>query len=154
MGGVIGSKLPSHRSFCSFPTERPRRVRTQETRMERLIGTSSRYPRSALQIPAYYTASDPRPNRAPTQERVGRRLTSSQLRRRVRHHTIQACDLRTGTRRLAGQNAGARVIITKLSRWDGSRPRRTGASSRSALHAAINPYPNIYVCTLCLSLEL
>ena len=55
---------------------------------------------------------------------------------------------------LAGQNTGARVIITKLSRWDGSRPRRTEASSRSALHAAIDPYSNIYACTLCLSLEL
>jgi hypothetical protein len=140
--------------FAAFPPNDPGRVRTRETRMERLIGTPSRHPRSALQISAYYAAPDPRPNKVPPQGQVGRRLTTPQLLRRIRHHAIRACDLRTSTRRLAGQLAGARVIITKLSGWDGSRPCRTEASSRSALHAAIDPYSNIYACTLCLSLEL
>jgi hypothetical protein len=52
--------------FAAFPPNDQGRVRTQGTRMERLIGTPSRPPRSALQISAHYTASDPRPNRVPS----------------------------------------------------------------------------------------
>ena len=112
--------------------------------MERLIKTPSRHPRSALQISTPRTASDPRPHQAPSWRRVGRRLTTPQLPRRICRHTVRACDLRTRARRRTGRNAGARVIITGLSRWDGC----TEASSRSALHAAIDPYSNIYACTL------
>jgi hypothetical protein len=40
MGGVIGSKLPSHRSFCSLPTERPRACQDAGNK----DGTSNRDP--------------------------------------------------------------------------------------------------------------
>ena len=78
--------------FAAFPPNDPGRVRTRETRMERLIGTPSRHPRSALRISAHYTASDPRPNRVPSWGRVGRRLTTPQPPRRICRHIVQACD--------------------------------------------------------------
>ena len=63
--------------FAAFPPNDPGRVRTRETRMERLIGTPSRHPRSALQISTPRTASDPRLHQAPSWRRVGRQLTTS-----------------------------------------------------------------------------
>ena len=74
--GVIGSKLLSHRSFCSLPTERPRACQDAGNK----DGTSNRdplrHPRSALQISTPRTASDPRLHQAPSWRRVGRRLTT------------------------------------------------------------------------------
>ena len=66
-GSVIGNRHPSHRSFLQpSPPNVPGRVRTRETRLERLIRTPSRHPGSALRISARYTASDPRPDRVPS----------------------------------------------------------------------------------------
>ena len=62
--------------FAAFPPNGPGRARTRETRMERLIGTPSRHPRSALQISTPRTASDPRPHQAPSWGRVGRQMTT------------------------------------------------------------------------------
>ena len=91
-GGVIGKGICPIVLFAAFPPNDPGRVRTQETRMERLIGTPSRHPRSALQTSAHYTASGPRPNGVPSWGRIGRRQITPQPPRRICRHTVQACD--------------------------------------------------------------
>ena len=153
-GGVIGNRLPSHQSFCSLPTERPRACQDAGNK----DGTSNRDPLETPKVsaPDISILHGVRPSTEQGSFQGTSRTSTDNTTATPPDppHTVQACDLRTGARRRAGPNAGARVIITGLSRWDGSRPCCTEASSRSALHAAIDPYSNIYACTLGLSLEL
>ena len=65
-GGVIGNRHLSHRSFCSFPTKRPRACQDAGNKDGTSNRDPSRHSRSVLRISAHYTASDPRPNRVPS----------------------------------------------------------------------------------------